>query len=259
MVEKVCGIDVHKDLLVATILDPQTQHKQTMNFKNSLDSIDQLQTWLKQNQCQTAAMESTSIYWIPLYDALEAAKIQVILANAYQVKAIPGRKTDQKDSEWLAHLQSAGLIRPSYIPPKQLRDLRELTRLRTKCVQTRTQNKNRVQKVLNRVNIRLRTVLSNIFGKAGTEIVEGLMQGKTVKTILKNTKNKRLQALSEEIEDAVQGTLGENDVFVLEQLTNAIKNIGEQIKQIDKRIATLTDKGVMAVLCSVPVVGEVFL
>ena len=141
------------------------------------------------------------------------------------------------------------------MPPKQLRDLRELTRLRTKYVQARTQNKNRVQKILNRVNIRLRTVLSDIFGRAGTELVEGLMAGKPIKTILKNTKNKQLHALSEEIEAVAQGSLSENDVFVLEQLIRAIRNVTEQIKQIDKRIATLTDKRVMDVLCSVPGVG----
>jgi transposase len=86
--QKVCGIDAHRDTLVATIFDPKTQQKQTLNFRNSLDSIDQLQNWLKQNQCQTVAMESTSIYWIPLYDALEAAKIQVTLANVYQGSVI---------------------------------------------------------------------------------------------------------------------------------------------------------------------------
>jgi hypothetical protein len=99
MIQKVCGIDVHKDLLVATILNPKTQQKQTMTYKNSLQDIDQLTNWLKQNKCQTAVMESTNIYWKPLYLTLEAAKFQVILANAHQVKAIPGRKTDQKDSE----------------------------------------------------------------------------------------------------------------------------------------------------------------
>jgi transposase len=142
IVEKVCGIDVHRDLLVATILNPQTQHKQTMRFRNSLNDIEQLQNWLKQNQCQTAAMESTSIYWISLYDTLKAAKIQTALANVYQIKAIPGRKTDQSDSEWIARLLHAGLIRQSYVPTKPLRELRELTRLRTKYVQTRTQNIN---------------------------------------------------------------------------------------------------------------------
>jgi transposase len=98
MTKKVCGVDVHRDLLVATILDTQTQIKQTMHYRNSLDNIDQLVNWLKQQNCNQAVMESTSIYWIPLYDALEAVKFQVTLANAYQVKAIPGRKTDQTDS-----------------------------------------------------------------------------------------------------------------------------------------------------------------
>jgi len=160
-------------------------------------------------------MESTNIYWKPLYLSLEAAKFQVILANAHQVKAIPGHKTDQRDSKWLAHLQSANLIKPSYVPPKHLRELRDLTRLRTKYVQARTQNKNRAHKILNSVNIRLHIVLSNIFGKAGTEIIEGLLAKKPIKTILENTKIKQLKIKSEEIESVVQGTLSVNEHFML--------------------------------------------
>ena len=256
MIQKVCGIDVHKDLLVATILNPKTQQKQTITYKNSLQDIDQLTNWLKQNKCKTVAMESTNIYWKPLYLSLEAAKFQVILANAHQVKAIPGRKTDQRDSEWLAHLQSANLIKPSYVPPKHLRELRDLTRLRTKYVQARTQNKNRAHKILNSVNIRLHIVLSNIFGKAGTEIIEGLLAKKPIKTILENTKIKQLKIKSEEIESVVQGTLSVNEHFMLKQILKTIKDIDEQLAQIEQRIFELVDKKGMAIVLSVPGVGR---
>jgi transposase len=112
--------------------------KETNNFQNSADDIDKLREWLKQQECKRAVMESTSIYWVPLYLALEESGYDVILANAHQVKGIPGRKTDQSDSEWLAHLLRGGQIKPSYVPEKHLRELRELTRLRVKYVQNRT-------------------------------------------------------------------------------------------------------------------------
>jgi transposase len=199
LIEKFCGIDVHRDLLVTTILNGQTQEKQTRRFQNNPDDIDKIREWLKTNECRKAVMESTSIYWISLYLALEEADFEVILANAHQVKGISGRKTGQSDSEWLAHLLRGGQIKPSYVPAKHLRELRELTRLRVKYVQNRTQLKNRCQKVLNRVNIWLRSKLSDVFGKAGMEILNGLMAGKTVEAVLERTENKQLKSRCEVI------------------------------------------------------------
>ena len=122
MEQKVCGIDVHRDSLVAIILPDnntqQQQKKQTRKFQNSQTDIQQLKEWLTQHQCKKAAMESTGIYWTTLYLTLEESDFQPVLANARQVKGMPGRKTDQTDSEWLAHLLQADLIKPSYIPPK---------------------------------------------------------------------------------------------------------------------------------------------
>ncbi|MFA7398532.1 MAG: transposase, partial [Candidatus Bathyarchaeia archaeon] len=112
MTEKFCGVDVHRDLLVATILCDQT--KQTKHFQNDPDDINKLREWLKTNECKKVVMESTSIYWVPLYLALEETGYNVTLANAHQVKGIPGRKTDQSDSEWLAHLLRGNQIKPSY-------------------------------------------------------------------------------------------------------------------------------------------------
>ncbi|MDR0461158.1 MAG: transposase [Nitrososphaerota archaeon] len=125
MEQKVCGIDVHRDTLVATILLDQTGQKQTRTFTNNTTEMQELKDWLKTNNCQDITMESTGSYWTTLYTILEDAGLKPVLANAHQVKAIPGRKTDQKDSEWLAHLHKSGLIRPSYVPEKQIRELRE--------------------------------------------------------------------------------------------------------------------------------------
>lgn len=256
MTEKFCGIDVHRDLLVATILNTQTQEKQTRHFQNDSDDIDKLREWLKTNECKDAVMESTSIYWVPLYLALEEAGYDVVLANAHQVKGIPGRKTDQSDSEWLAHLLRGGQIKPSYVPAKHLRELRELTRLRVKYVQNRTQFKNRCQKVLNRVNIRLRSKLSDVFGRAGMEILNGLMAGKTVEAVLEHTENKQLRSRCEEIKAVAKGALSENDIFVLKHLTETIEHLNGQIHNVEARMEMLANQRDVEIISSIPGVGK---
>jgi len=173
-----------------------------------------------------------------------------------KLKQYPDEKPTSQTQNGQAQLQSAGLIKPSYVPAKLILELRDLIRLRIKYVQSRTQSKNRVQKILNRVNIRLKTVLSDLFGKAGTELLEGLLAGKTVKAILENTENKQLKAKSAEIEAVAQGALSEIDHFVLEQLIRTINNLTEQIKLIELRIDGLVNRCDLEVVCCfVPGVG----
>ena len=252
--EKVCGVDVHRDTLVATILSDQT--KETRHFENNLDDMHKAVDWLKTRECKRAVMESTSVYWVPLYLALEEAGFDVTLANAHQVKAIPGRKTDQSSSEWLAHLLRGGQIKPSYVPPKSLRELRELTRLRVKLVQNRTAFKNRCQKMLNRVNIRLRSKLSDVFGKAGMEVLNGLMAGKSVEHILEHTENRHLKSKCDEIKAVAKGALSETDIFILRQLTDTIEHLNEKIGQVEDRIEALVNERDMEIVSSVPGVGS---
>jgi transposase len=201
-------------------------------------------------------MESTSVYWVPLYLALEEAGFDPILANAHQVKAIPGRKTDQSSSEWLAHLLRGGQIKPSYVPERRIREVRELTRLRVKLVESRTAFKNRCQKILNRVNIRLGSRLSDVFGKAGREILEGLMAGKSVEAILEHTQNRWLKNRCEEIKAVAKGALSENDIFVLKQLTETIEHLNEQIHRVEARIETIVNQRDVEIVSSVPGVGR---
>lgn len=254
LTEKFCGVDVHRDLLVATILDQETKH--TRDFQNSPDDIDRLKEWLKNNNCKQAVMESTSIYWVTLYTALEEAGFNPILANAFQVKCVPGRKTDQTSSEWLAYLLRGGLIKPSYVPEKRLRELRELVRLRVKYVQNRTQYKNRCQKVLNRVNIRLRSKLTDVFGRVGMEILNGLMAGKSIDAILQHSDNKYLKSRSDEIRAVATGALSETDIFELKRLTETIDHLNGQIRQLEARIELLVNQEDVAIVSSVPGVGK---
>jgi len=254
MSEQFCGVDVHRDLLVATILSSST--KETKRFVNDANDINKLKDWLKTHECKRAVMESTSIYWVPLYLALEEAGFDAVLANAHQVKAIPGRKTDQSSSEWLAHLLQGDQIKPSYVPHKQIRELRELTRLRVKLVENRTAFKNRCQKVLNRVNIRLSSRLSDVFGKAGKEILEGLMDGKTIEAILERTQNRWLKNRCDEVKVVAKGALSESDIFVLKELTEMVEHLNEKISRVEARIETLVDEQGVAVVSSVPGVGR---
>jgi transposase len=223
---------------------------------NDANDINNLKNWLKTHECKRAVMESTSIYWVPLYLALEETGFDVMLANAHQVKAIPGRKTDQSSSEWLAHLLQGGQIKPSYVPEKHVRELRELTRLRVKLVENRTAFKNRCQKVLNRVNIRLGSRLSDVFGKAGREILEGLMAGKTVEAILEHTENKWLKNRCDEVKAVAKGALSESDIFLLKELTEMVEHLNEQICRVEARIETLVNERDVAIASSVPGVGK---
>jgi transposase len=188
--------------------------------------------------------------------ALEEAGFEVMLANAHQVKAIPGRKTDQSSSEWLAHLLRGGQIKPSYVPEKRLRDLRELTRLRVKLVENRTAFKNRCQKVLNRVNIRLGSRLSDVFGKAGHEILEGLMDGKSIEAILEQSENRWLRNRSDEIKAVAKGVLSESDIFLLKQYTEMIEYLSEQMRRVEARIDLLVNERDVGIVSSVPGVSR---
>jgi transposase len=255
MEQKVCGIDVHRDTLVTTILD-NTGQKQTQTFKNSIIDMEQLKNHLKTHNCQNVVMESTGSYWTTLYTVLEDANFKPVLANAHQVKAIPGRKTDQRDSEWLAYLHRSDLIRPSYVPTRPIRELRELARTRVRYVESRTQYKNRCQKLLAKNNLRLSSVLSDIFGKAGKEILTGLMAGKTVEEILKTIQNEHLKKRKAEIIDVAKGALSETDMFLLKQMSRTIEALTSQIKELEMRMAELVDKRALEVICSVPGVGR---
>jgi transposase len=178
------------------------------------------------------------------------------VANSYQVRQIPGRKRDESDSEWLAKLLRGNLIRPSYIPDKSIRDLRDLTRLRTKLIQIRTDFKNRVHKILERANIRLASALSDIFGKTGLEILNGLISGKEAKDVAESIGNKQVDR--EKIEEAIRGNLSEIDLFLLEHCMRMIEMLDFEVVEIEKKIAERTErmKRDLEIVTSVPGVGK---
>ena len=182
MMEVVCercaGIDVGKKFLVVCLLTgaaDQSPKEEIRNFGTTVGELEQLRVWLKENGCTRVVMESTGSYWQPVFNILEE-DMEVVLANAQQVKNLPGKKSDRKDGRHLAQLLRHGLIKASFIPPKEIRDLRNLTRRRRKLIEAGAAERNRVQKILEGANVKLGNVLSDVFGKSGQDMLEALIE-----------------------------------------------------------------------------------
>ena len=254
-VEKSCGIDVHKAFLSATILT-QTGIKNTREFSTCLEGLLDLRNWIVENDCQRVAIESTGIYWIPTYTMLEG-KVETIVANPLQIKYLPGRKTDDLDSEWIAEVCLNGQIKPSYIPCREIRDIRELTRTHVKLNQAITAFKNRVHKILQRAGIRISIVLSDIFGKSGTIILNGILDGKSIEQIFGELKSKRIKATKAEIKEAIKGELSQSDIFVVKECLETIGFLSNKLKEVDSRtLQSLTGmKKELEILMSIPGIG----
>jgi transposase len=251
-VEKACGIDVHKSFLVATILTCDAS-KETKEFNTGLEDLINLRDWLMERHCQRVAIESTGIYWIPVYTCLEG-KVETIVANARQIKNMPGRKTDYLDSEWLAEICLNGQIKPSFIPSKEIRELRDLTRTRTKTTQTMTAFKNRVHKVLEKANIRISGVLSELFGIAGLQILNALLDKKNIDEVLK--KVKRIGKKKAAIKEAVRGELSQTDIWLIRECLETIDFLKKKINLLDsminQRIENTKKQDHMQILMSIP-------
>ncbi len=173
--------------------------KTSERFGMMLDGILKFKDWVVANNCEQVAVESTGVYWVPMYTVLED-KIEVIVANAYKIKHTPGRKTDLRDSEWIAELCLNGMIEPSRIFPKEDRELRTLTRARENLVNNSTQMKNRIHQALESSCIKISSVLSDIFGKSGRYILDSLLEGKNRDEILIGLKSKKIKKKSRSFE-----------------------------------------------------------
>lgn len=173
--ERCCGVDVHKKMIVACLRSGQ--NRETKEFGTSTGDLKDMANWLKENNCQMVAMESTGSYWKPVYNVLEVLGIEVMVVNAHHIKNVPGRKTDVKDAEWIAQLLQHGLLKASYIPDRDQRELREIARYRKSLVEERAREINRLEKTLQGANIKLSSVVSNITGKSSRNIIEALITG----------------------------------------------------------------------------------
>lgn len=174
-----CGIDVHKDTLTACLrrVDANGQvSKEGREFATTSLSLLALSDWLVEQHCPVVAMESTGVYWKPVYHVL-AGTVEVFIGNAHEMRSRPGKKTDKRDAAWIAELLAHGLIRPSFVPPPAIGALRDVTRTRVALVQTRSQSKNRVHKLLEDTNLKLGSVVSDLFGVTGRRMLAALVAG----------------------------------------------------------------------------------
>jgi transposase len=232
--KKVCGADIHKKFLVATILS-RDGTKTSERFGMTLDEILKFKEWVLENNCEQVAVESTGVYWVPIYTVLED-KIEVIVGNPYQIKHTPGRKTDLRDSEWIAELCLKGMIERSRIFPNEDRELRTLTRARENLVNNRTQMKNRIHQALEYSCIKTSSVLSDIFGKSGRYILDGLLEGKTIDEILIGTKSKTIRKKEQQLREAIKNSLDPAQIFVIRNNLELIEEIQKKIDNLDIEI-----------------------
>lgn len=235
-----CGIDVHAKMLVACLILSNGE-KKIRTFSTMTADLLQLRDWLVAAHCTHVAIESTGVYWKPVFNILEDA-LTVILINPEHAHALRGRKTDVKDAEWLADLLRHGLLKPSFIPPPLTRELRELTRYRESVVREQASVANRIQKLLESGNIKLGQVASDALGASGRAIVKALAKGETDARKLSALARGKLKEKSLSLEQALDGRLTVNQRFVLGELLDR----WEQLEAADARVSREIEKYMQA-------------
>lgn len=242
--ERCCGMDVHKDTIVACFISGRK--KTTKTFSTTTSSLLQLVDWLKINECQYVAMEATGAYWKPIYNVLEMEEMPTLVVNAQHIKAVPGRKTDVKDSEWIADLLRHGLLNGSYIPKREQRELKEIVRYRRSLIQERARELNRIQKILEGANIKLASVVSEIDGKSSRQMLDMLASGETDVKAIASKAQMRLKQKISQLEEALQGFMGSHQKLMLKMMLNHIDSLDSQIsvldEEIEQRLLSIQDK-----------------
>jgi len=254
--ERCAGLDVHKSSVVACVLLPEGKELRT--FGTLTRQLEQLAEWLRSLDVRVAAMESSGVYWKPVFNILETAGLELLVVNARHIKAVPGRKTDVKDAEWIADLLRHGLLKPSFIPTRDERELRELTRYRRTIIEERAHEVQRLQKVLEGANIKLEDVISNVVGSNGRRFLSALIAGDYDPAVVAATANYGLQRKRELLAQALHGTLGSHQRFLLDQLLSHIDFLEQRIAALDAEVASRTRpfEPLIARLDEIPGVGQ---
>jgi transposase len=234
VIRRGCGMDVHRDTVVATVMGDEIT-KETRTYSTYTNSLIELSQWLRSLSITHIAMESTGIYWKPIFNILEE-HFEILLVNAQHVRNVPGHKTDKKDSVWLTKLLLSGLLKASFIPPKEIRNLRDLTRYRKKLSQQATAERNRFEKILQDANFKMSNVISDIFGITGSKLIEALLSDHTDFEYLLTLCHGRIKAKKEALKEALTGYLTSHHKFMLNAIRQSIDNIKFKIDEIDRQI-----------------------
>jgi len=255
-----CGLDVHAKTVVACLIKHGT--KEVRTFSTMTGDLLRLSDWLVGAGCRIAAIESTGVYWKPVFNILEG-NVEVLLVNARHYKGIPGRKTDVKDCEWLADLLRHGLLKASFIPPLEIREVRELTRYRQQLVKELATIANRVQKLIESANIKLGQVATDVMGVSGRMMLRALAEGETDAEKLSEFARRRLRSKKPELKRALEGRLTKSQRWVLGELLRGYEEAEAAIKrveqQIDEEVSESADPFVrqaIKLLETIPGVGE---
>ena len=243
--KRCAGLDVHSETIVACVLtgdNDSSLSKEIETFPTLTKDLFRLLKWLEEHEVTHVAMESTGIYWKPVYNILEDF-FDITLANAQRIKNVPGRKTDVSDAEWIAKLLRHGLIEKSFVPPEDIRELRDLTRLRKKWIGHMTSEKNRIQKVLEASNIKLGTMISDVFGVSGRRLLEHLMsEGYIDPEKVEEKIHGRMAHKKQQITDSLFGTLTDHQLFLIKQSWMHITYLESLISDIDNQIDLLLEQ-----------------
>jgi transposase len=233
------GLDVHKKTVEAAIIiegdSPCNLHKEVKTFGTMTKDLLSISDWLQSHKVSIAAMESTGEYWKPIWNILEN-NFELLLVNAQHIKHVPGRKTDVKDSEWIAELLRHGLLRPSFVPPAGQRELRELTRHRANFVRERASMVNRLQKTLESANIKMGDVVSDVMGISSREILAAIVAGQVDPDVMAELSRGKMRLKREQLTQALTGTVKAHHRFVLSELLCQIDCLEETIARFDEEI-----------------------
>ena len=236
--ERCCGIDVHKKTITACLMvgKPHEKAQKTVKtFTTMTRDLSACKDWLKSQGCTHVALESTGVYWKPVFNILEES-MEVILANARDIKNVPGRKTDVKDCEWIAQLLRHGLIKGSFIPPKPIRELRDLTRYRQKLIQQKSSELNRLQKFLEDANIKLASIVSDIKGQSAQEMIQHLIQDDLTPKEMAGLAKRRLRSKLSELEMALEGILTDHHRILFKLCLQMVASYEEAIEKLNEEI-----------------------
>jgi transposase len=240
IIEKGCGLDVHKGTVVACIMGTGIK-KEVKTYTTMTNDLLRLKEWLQENGITHVAMESTGVYWKPVFNILED-RFEVILVNARHVKNVPGRKTDVQDSEWLCKLLRNGLVKGSFIPPRGIRELRDLTRHKRKLIQAITAEKQRVEKVLEDANIKFSSIVSDTFGASGRKIIEELIKGELEPEEMVELSKGRLRQKRGDLKEALVGQVREHHKFMIKVSLKHIRAMGKILSDIERKIQEKIDR-----------------
>lgn len=229
--ERCCGLDVHKKLIVACFRNGKKA--ELRKFDTLTCNIKELGNWLLDNGCQMVAMESTGAYWKPIYNILELLNLDVIVVNAHHMKNVPGRKTDAKDAEWIADLLQHGLLKASYIPDREQRELREIVRYRKSLVEERSREINRLEKTLEGANVKLSSFVSNLAGVSSIKLIKQALVGEVNEENIGDLIHSSMQSKKSELLQAMDGVFSTVQKHLVKAILDHIDDMSKRIKDLD--------------------------